>query len=249
MILQTINNMQGEKDAGQGWYQLMVLIFEAFDLWPCPAEPALFVKHEGEESIIVVTSTDDFLCSSTSESLFANLVKHLEQYVPVTVQDGHILKYLNLRIIQTDQGISFDQTHHIKTNIVDEWFPASKTERIKSADTPYRTDSEYERQLQEQLPATGTVLADLEKEYGGRYNAIIGKFLHAEQVSRFDIGFAVTRLAQKNVAPNAAAFQGLSRTARYLATHLHSPIFYPRAKLTAYQWIRREDKPGKSWEM
>ena len=123
----------------------MVLIFEAFDLWPCPAELALFVKHEGEESLIVVTSTDDFLCSSTSESLFANLVKHLEQYVPVTVQDGHILKYLNLRIIQTDQGVSFDQTHHIKTNIVDEWFPASKIERIKSADTPYRTDSEYER--------------------------------------------------------------------------------------------------------
>ena len=141
--------MQGEKDAGCGWYQLMVLIFEEIDLMPCPAEPALFVKHEGEESLIVVTSTDDFPCSSTSESLFANLVNHLNQYVPITVQEGHTLKYLNLRIIQTDQGVSFDQTHHIKTNIVDEWFPASKTEHIKSADTPYHTDSDYERQLQE----------------------------------------------------------------------------------------------------
>ena len=182
-ILQTINNMQGEKDAGQGWYQLMVLIFEAFNLMPCPAEPALFIKHEGKESLIVVSSTVDFLCSSTSENLFTNLVNHLEQYVPITVQEGHTLKYLNLRIIQTDQGVSFDQTHHIKTNIVDEWFPASKTKRIKSADTPYCRDSKYERQLQEQLPATGTVLADPEKENGGRYNAIIGKFLHAEQVS------------------------------------------------------------------
>ena len=77
----------------------------------------------------------------------------------------------------------------------------------------------------------------LEKEYGGKYNALIGQFLHIQQVTRFDLGFAVSRLTQFNAAPNAAAFQGLKRVARFLATHLHSLIFYPRLKLTMHQTI------------
>ena len=58
------------------------------------------------------------------------------------------MKYLNMQIVQTNMGISIDQTRHIQTNILDKWFPPDTTEQFKTADTPYRTDSEFERQLE-----------------------------------------------------------------------------------------------------
>ena len=169
----------------------------------------------------------------------------MDSLVPATVQTGMVLKYLNVKIVQTDFGISIDQTQHIKITIIDRFFPPTRTERLKSVDTPYRTDGEYERALAEALPATGQELKALEDQYGGTFHSIIGMFLHVEQVTRFDTGFAVTRLAQHASCPSAPAFQGLNRLARYLATHMHSPIMYPRGKPKGYQLIKFEVEPGK----
>ena len=100
----------------------------------------------------------------------------------------------------------------------------------------------------EQLPAPGEEQAQLEKQYKGTFHSHIGSFLHIQQVTQFAMGFSVTRLAQLAVAPNAAAFEGLKRQARFLATHLHTPIMYPRRKLKGYQTIRLETEPGKFLE-
>ena len=116
---------------------------------------------------------------------------------------------------------------------------------MKTADTPYRTDSQYEKDLAEKLPATGAELAKLESEHGGKFNALIGQFLHVQQATRPDIGFPTAKLAQYNVAPNEPAFHGCKRIARYLVTHLHCPIFYPRLNVKMYQEIRFEYEPGK----
>jgi hypothetical protein len=88
----------------------------------------------------------------------------------------------------------------------------------------------------------------LEKKYGGTYHSHIGKLSHIHQVTQFASGFAVTCFAQLAVAPNEATFEGLKRQARFLATHLHTPIFYPRQKLKGYQTIRFEYEPGKFLE-
>ena len=72
-------------------------------------------------------------------------MKFMDSVLPVTAQTGKVLKYLNVRIIQTDMGISIDQTQHIKTNVIEKFFPPNRTDRLKSANTPYRSDSEYER--------------------------------------------------------------------------------------------------------
>ena len=130
----------------------------------------------------------------------------MNSLVPVTVQTGTVLKYLNVKIVQTDFGISIDQTQHIKTTLIDRLFPPNRTERLKPVDTPYRTDGEYERALAEALPATGQELKALEDQYLGSFHSIIGMFLHVEQVTRFDTGFAVTRLAQHSSCPSAPVF-------------------------------------------
>ena len=197
---------------------------------------------------MIFTSTDDFLCAFSHENVFANFMKFMDGFVPVTAQTGTVLKYLNLRIIQTDYGISYDETQHIKSTIVDKFFPPNMTERLKSADTPYRTDSEFEKALCETLPETAEELHKLEKDYDRTFHSIIGRFLHVQQVTRYDTGFAVTRYAKYASCPNKPAFEGLNRLARYLATHVHSPIMYPAKKLKGYQTIRFEVEPGKFLE-
>eukprot|EP00956_Cyclotella_meneghiniana_P015483 scaffold23804_cov48-Cyclotella_meneghiniana.AAC.3 len=62
--------------------------------------------------------------------------------------------------------------------------------------------------------------------------------MHVWVWSRPDIGYAMTRLPQYTHAPNTAAFAGLYRILRYLATHPHRPILYPRRPLTDVHELR-----------
>ena len=194
-LLQTMTGMQGEKDVGRGWYiQMKDTLVNGFGMIVCPAEPALFVKHyPGGDIFLLCTSTDDFLCAFSKEYIFADFMKFMDSVLPVTAQTGKVLKYLNVRIIQTDMGISIDQTQHIKTNVIEKFFPPNRTDRLKSANTPYRSDSEYERALSETLPARGQELTNLELLFGGSFHSLVGVLLHIQQVTRFEIGFAITR--------------------------------------------------------
>jgi len=178
--------------------------------------------------MIVNTSTDDFLCEYSHIELYRDLCTYLKKYFDITTEEGSKLMYLNLRIIQTVYGVSFDQTDHIQRTIVDKFFPPETTEILKSVHTPFRTDSQYELDLAEQLPATDSQLSALIKKYGGSFGEIIGQIMHVFVFTRCDLGFTCTRLARYIQSPSAASFAGLYRALRYLATHTHRPIFYPR---------------------
>ncbi len=110
------------------------------------------------------TSTDDFLCSTSSRYLRLCFEAHVKQFDYITIQTGSVLKYLNICVVQSEYGISFEQTHHIKTTIIDKWLPPSSAECIKGVDTPFWTDPQYEHALAEQLPATSDELKRLEKK-------------------------------------------------------------------------------------
>eukprot|EP00956_Cyclotella_meneghiniana_P015837 scaffold24602_cov53-Cyclotella_meneghiniana.AAC.1 len=154
-------------------------------------------------------------------------------------------KYLNLRIISTEHGVSYDQTEHIEHKIIKKYFPDWKVadSGLKAVHTPFRTDSQYEIDLLEQLPLQGKDLKEAEKKYGGSFASILGDVMHVWVWSRLDIGYATTRLSQYTHAPNAAAFAGLYRILRYLATHPHRPIFYPRRPVTDVHELRFEPLP------
>ena len=57
------------------------------------------------------------------------------------VQEVSVLKYLNFRIFQSPLGFSIDETDHI-IELVYEWFP---TGNLRNVDTPFQTDSSYEK--------------------------------------------------------------------------------------------------------
>lgn len=88
--------MQGRKDSGRNWYLVLKAILEDVDFHQCPAEPALFVLYDSPAILIVVTSSNEFLCVYSHEDLFSSFKIHMEKF-----EEGNSPKYLNVSIIQT----------------------------------------------------------------------------------------------------------------------------------------------------
>jgi hypothetical protein len=82
---------------------------------------------------------------------------------------------------------------------------------MKEVHTPFRTDSQFEIDLLEQLPATKEELKALEIKYGAGFSSILGDIMHVWVWSRPELGYSTTRLSQYTHAPNTASFQGLYR--------------------------------------
>ena len=128
-----------------------------------------------------------------------------------------------MRITIGKMGISLDQTESILTFCEQYW---GKPDKLKTVRTPFLTDSQFSKDLLESVPASPTDLKLLEKEYNGSYRSIYGSLLHFSNISRPDLMYAMCRLGKYMAAPTAAAFAGLRRICRYLATTPHRPIFY-----------------------
>ena len=248
-VIQICNGIQGDRAIGRRWYLMLVKILDIFGCKRCPTESALFIYRKDGDILIVNCSTDDLLCAYSNAVLFHNLRDHIKKYVEVTTNEGSVLKYLNLRIVQSKYGISFDQTEHIRSTILDEWFPNESKENVKPVHTPFRTDNTYERELAETLPASSAELIRLAKEYRGSYPALVGQLMHVAVWSRLDIGFAISRLARYTPVPSEPAFAGLKRIGRYLFAHQHRPIYYARLPLEGIQCLRYDYDSGKSNEI
>ena len=67
--------------------------------------------------------------------------------------------------------------------------PPSTTERLKKVHTPFLTNTQFETDISEDLPATKQQLVLPQKEYGGIYAEIIGQLMHIFVWTQPDLGF------------------------------------------------------------
>jgi hypothetical protein len=74
---------------------------------------------------------------------FLALKSKMEAFFEVTLQEGAILRFLNLRIIQSPAGISIDQNDHIVENVLDPYFQDCDTTELHSITSPFPTDSSF----------------------------------------------------------------------------------------------------------
>ena len=61
----------------------------------------------------ITVSTDDVINTTNNETSFTELRRVFEEDFEMKVQEGSVLKYLNLRISQSPLGFSVDHTDHI----------------------------------------------------------------------------------------------------------------------------------------
>ena len=169
----------------------------------------MYIYKKNDVTLLVNTSTDDFLCAFSDVAIFYKLESHLKEHFGVTKKEGSQFEYLNLQITQSKYSVSYDQTDHIIDFTVHRFFPPEFVDRLKAVHTSFQTDSEFEQDLSEQLPATSEKLLALEKRYKGSYAKLIGMLNHPYYWTHQDIGFALSQLGRYTGAPSPAAFEGL----------------------------------------
>jgi len=224
-ILQSIHAVQGTKPAGKQWSDQITSLFKAMGMKKNATDNAVWVSTRGHDTIILISETDDFMLLVSKKELYLNIKARIEKSYDITMQEGPVIKYLNLQIIQSDAGISFDQTQHI-LKMLEPHYPQGSS--FTKTDIPFRTDRDYEQELMNAIPASPTELRLLEKEYKGSYATLYGQLLHVATVSRPQISYALLRLGKFQSGPCRTGFEGLQRIFRYLATHPNVPIMYPK---------------------
>jgi len=227
LVIQCLKTIQGTRDAGQRWYKLLCGCLLSLNMIRCSCDHGIFIWTLPSETCFVALETDDLLFISKTRSPFLRLKSELEKLFDLTVCEGSILKFLNLRIIQSPSGVSFDQTNHIKNTILYDYFKDVPVNSIPRQLYPFPLDASFERKLYEAPPLTGVALLNTTKKYRFSFGHLVGALMHLAQISRPDLAYSVMRYAGYMACPNSPIFEALHLTLCYLYHHPHLPIMYP----------------------
>ena len=102
----------------------------------------IYIKFFSGGTVYYLTvSTDDFINTTNNETEFTELTRVFEEHFEMKVQEGSVLKYLNLLIFQSSLGFIAYHNNTI-TELVNEWFT---TEKSRNFDTHFRAEYRYEK--------------------------------------------------------------------------------------------------------
>ncbi len=218
LALQCLKSIQGTCDAGRRWYHLLFGHFRDLGMLRSSIDHGIFLWQWNDETCYLALETDDILFGSSTRAPFL----HLKQ-----VLESSILRFLNLCIIQSPQGVYMDQTQHIKNKILHEYFQDVPLSSIQKTYYPFPLDSSFEQVLYEAPPLIGRDLQVKEKECRFSVSHILGTLMHVANISRPDLAYACMRYSSYMVTPNAPILNALHLTMCYLHHHPHLPIMYP----------------------
>ena len=113
---------------------------------------------------------------SKTEEALSELLERFSDFFSYKVRGGTELSFLNFRIIQSEHGISLDQSNHIINSLLKQYF--DKDEKVKYESSPFPLDNKFEYELFTALPMSDEELAKAEKQYKGKYNHWTGALQH-----------------------------------------------------------------------
>ena len=180
--MQSLRNIQGTKDAGFEWYQLLAKIFTDLGWKPNTVCKGVWVYLKNNQTAYLILATDDILYMSTHEVPLQELLDKFGDFFSFKIKRGIELQFLNFRIIQSEHGISIDQTNHILQSVLNDYF--DKNEKVKYESSPFPLDSKFEYELYAALPMSEDELEKAEKKYNGKYNKWTGALQHIAVWSR-----------------------------------------------------------------
>ncbi len=187
----------------------------------------IFIWKWNDETCYLALETDDILLACPTRAPFLHLKGDLEKLFDLTCSEGSILRFLNLQLIQSPQGISMDQTSQIKSKILHEYFLDVPPASIPKTPYPFPVEASFEQLHYESPP-----LVELkEKDFQFSFNHLVGALMHIAGISRPDIAYACMRFSRYMATPNAIIFDALHQKFCYLYHHPHLPIMYPSKQL------------------
>jgi len=120
LALQTLKSIQGTKDAGRDWFKLVDKFLQnpKIGMVPCTAFKGVYLWLHNNTTSYLCLTTDDMMLATSNHNNYIELCDSLEQFFDYTSSDTTTLSFINIRIIQSDLGISIDQTKHIEYSIL-----------------------------------------------------------------------------------------------------------------------------------
>lgn len=200
--------LYGTKQAGKGWYEdLRETMLKKLGFTLCNADKAVFIKHEGDEHLVVGVSTDDSSVAGTPKMVKwfkTEIAKHYE------ITDLGAMNFLLGFRVKRDRA-ACTISINMKT------FAESIMERYEIDKKPTY------------LPMhPGTVLSsnqspsnDEEREYMKDipYRSLLGALWYAATVCSPEIVFPLSLCARYAENPGAAHYKSLCQIAQYLYTN------------------------------
>jgi hypothetical protein len=165
--------------------------------------------------------------ASKSNKPFIHLQATLSTFFDLTINQGTTLKFLDMRIIQSPCGISFDQTKYIQSQILDTYFKDIPPSSIPHRTYPFPIEASFEQHLYESPTLTDIDLQNTEAKYKTLSNHLVGKVMHITTISCPDLSYACMRFSGYMACPNEPIFSALHHCLCYLYHHPHLLIMYP----------------------
>ena len=170
------NSNQGTNDAGNRWYALVTSVLQNFGFTCSHTDHAYFAKSLDQDQFIYVSlATNDLFVSCPSYQIFDDLVKFMKTYFDLSIQNGHVLKFLGLQIIQSDHAISIDQGEYV-FDMLCHYF-GKNVEHVKTVKVPMRYEQEYEQELIDVFPLNPDETKSAIIEYKGSFWFWTGKLM------------------------------------------------------------------------
>jgi hypothetical protein len=191
------------------------------------ADHGIFIWTWINETSYVALETNDILMASPTRTPFLHLKGELEKLFDLQSNEGTILRFLNLRLIQSPLGISMDQTQHIRSKVLHNYFARIPPESIPKTLYPFPLEASFEQLLFEAPPLVGHDLQLKEKAFRFSFSHLVGELMHITTISRPDLAYACMRFSGYMTTPNVPIFDALHHTMCYLYHHQHLPIMYP----------------------
>lgn len=229
VCLQSLRGIQGEKDAGNGFWELLCAFFiNVVGMTQCVSDKATFTWVFDDYRSIFAVETDDVLMVTQHESCYHELRRHLDTLFEYTCQDNKMIHFLNLRIIQSVHGISVDHTEHIEKNILKSYWKDTPPDQIALVTDPFPTKSGFEEKIFNSHILSPQENFQYIRKRGGSLSTWNGSLQHVSGVSRPDLQYSTLRLATGATKARSIFYYILHHTISYLYHAPHLPIMYPR---------------------
>lgn len=222
-VLKSIN---GLKQSGRIWYHKFKAEMHALGFTNNEIAPCIFIKHIGEEFVVLALYVDDVNLFGTPKLLRETITTMKSIFEMKDL--GEPTYCLGLQFEHLPEGTFIYQSTYTKKIIrqfnMEKAYPVSTPMELRSLDTVKDTF----KKRQENEP-----VLDSDKPY----LSAIGALLYLANNTRPDISFAVSLLARHSANPTIRHWNGIKRVFRYLQGSIDLGLFFPNDnpdELTGY---------------
>ncbi len=225
-VCKLVNSLYGLKQSPRCWNVKFNEFLLKFGLSRSTSDPCVYFRRQGEEFTLVVIFVDDGLICSNKEDSLNNILEHLRTEFEMRTMS--VDRFLGLNIFRDrNQHLLFLTQTHFTTTVLEKFNMSECNPKLIPADPGTRLSSNMGPKDNEEMETMAKV----------PYREAVGFLMYIMTMTRPDIAFAVSQVAQHCQNPGLIHWSAIKRILSYLAGTLrHGICFHPSntSSITGY---------------